>query len=82
MDLRARAHNLLNSLNAYGATDDPGAPVADMYDVIVQEAQKQLTDDPVIQVVKTGRRSTIGTPMDSAGDMRAVLQQIITALDE
>ena len=53
-----------------------------MYDVIVEEAKKQLPDDAIIQAVKTGRRSTIGRPMDSAGDMRAVLQQIVFALDE
>jgi hypothetical protein len=81
MDLRARAHNLLSSLNEFGAKDDPGTPVANMYDVIVDEAKQALPDDKIIQAVVTGRRSTIGRPMDSAGDMRAVLHQIITALD-
>lgn len=82
-DLSQRATTLYNSLNEFKATDRVGTSVGEMYDAVLALAQKELPDDPLISRLKPSRRAAgSGTPLDTAGDMRAVLDQILAALGE
>jgi hypothetical protein len=81
-DLPASARALHNNLNAFKATDHPGAPIADMFDAILAMAQEQFPADPIIQAVKPTVRDVTGGVRESAGDLRATLDQILNALGE
>jgi len=80
--LATRVTDLYNSLNEFKASDHPGAPTADMFDAIVKMAQAELTDDPIIAAVKPTTRDVTGGVGESAGDMRATLNQVLSALGE
>lgn len=79
-DLKTRVDDLYKSLAEFKAMDTPGQHVTVMYEALVGQAKKELPDDVVIAGIVTGRRSTLGGAMETAGDMRAVLQQILSAL--
>lgn len=80
--LATRVTDLYNSLDEFKATDHPGAPTADMFDAIIKMAQAELSDDPIIVAVKPTVRDVTGGVRESAGDMRATLNQILSALGE
>lgn len=81
-NLASRATALYNSLNEFKATDHAGAPTADIFDAILAMAQSELPEDLIIAAVKPTVRDVTGGVRETAGDMRATMDQILSALGE
>lgn len=82
-DLSIRATHLYNSLHEFKPTDSVGPPVGDVFDAVVEMAKKEFPDDPIIGRMRPSRRGQGSSrPLDTAGDLATVVDQILTALGE
>jgi hypothetical protein len=79
-DLAARATDLFNSLDGFKPTERPDDRIARMFDAVVAQAKEEHPDDPVINGLAPIKRNAIGHATATAGELRAVLQHMLTAL--
>jgi hypothetical protein len=80
-NLAERILELSNSLKEFKANDHPSATLAESYNTLLKAAKDQMPSDPMVQAA-----TPTGVKMhhcrDNAGAMRAVLQQILSAMGE
>jgi hypothetical protein len=80
-NLAERITELSISLKEFSANDHPSATLAESYNTLLRAAKDQLSEDPMVQAATlTGIK--MNHCRDNAGAMRAVLQQILSAMGE
>ncbi len=80
-NLAQRISDLYESLEEFKANQNPSATLAGVYNGLLAAAKEQLPEDPIVQAAKS-TPTQMGRCLDNAGAMRAVLQQILSAMGE
>jgi hypothetical protein len=79
VNLASRADDLYMSLGEFKATDYPSGQVGRLFNAILGAAKTEI-NDPLVGAIEPADFSMTGSPTMDAGSMRAVLQQIKSAL--
>lgn len=80
MNLYDQIEALYLSLGEFKATDSVSANVGDLFDALLASAKDAHKDNPVVSVIKPTGRTMLGNPAESAGDLRALCSQLMTAI--
>jgi hypothetical protein len=72
--------DLFNSLGGFKPTERPDDHIARMFDAVVAQAKVERPDDPIINGLAPVKRNAIGHATATAGELRAALQQMLTAI--
>lgn len=80
-NLRSRVTDFYNSLGEFKAESMPSWTMGPPFTALIEAAQKELPEDPVIQAIEPTTQLGVGCNAD-AGSMRTMLDQIRSALGE
>jgi hypothetical protein len=81
-DLASNARALRSSLRDFKPTDHVGPIIGDMYNALLGEVQAELPEHALLRGLKPLVKDVTGGVRASAGDLRAVVDQILHALGE
>jgi hypothetical protein len=83
VDIEGRLLRFIESVERYEPAFQPDGALADLFNVLREEAQRQLPEDPIVVAVPQAEKGHMsGRSVLEAGALAAVAQQLLTAVAE
>jgi hypothetical protein len=82
MDTEARLSDFHESLAEFTPGDHPGGQIADIFNALLGEVEKEHADDPIVSVIKPVGKTQTGRSGANAGTLRTSTQQLLRVVQE